>query len=57
MQLRDECTGLVQYLAPILRGRLRHQSGWHELPASIIVVAIDIPMGHRLRFKRLGVIQ
>ena len=51
MQLRDECTGLVQYLAPILRGRLRHQSGWRELPASIIVVAIDIPMGHRLRSK------
>ena len=47
MQLRDECKGLVQCLnlAPILRGRSRHQSGQRELPASIIVVSIDIPMG------------
>ena len=52
-------TGLVQYLnlAPILRGRWRHQSGQRELPTSIIFVAIYIPMGHRLRSKWLGVIQ
>ena len=59
MQLRDECTGLVQYLnlAPILHGRWRHQSDQRELPTSIIFGAIDIPMGHRLRSKWLGVIQ